>query len=114
MRKEISKLVRDNVPAIISKDTSVEKFSYHQCNNKVELIEALLNKVIEEATELKNSHIDTNISLDEFVDVLEVVDRLKQELPWTSDEIEEARAKKAKEKGAFDIAYVLDEITYKE
>ncbi len=98
-----NKLVRDNIPAIIEADghepvTRVlgdEEYRYQ-----------LLTKLIEEATELR----DSNGSLGERVDVEEVVRALDDVLGYSPETIEDARRAKAEQRGVFASRIFLEKV----
>ena len=110
MRKEIHKLVRDNIPTIL--DTKNVHYSYHQADSD-EYLKLLLEKVNEEATELQkvvtNPHgaMDNTIA-SEIGDLYEVLDALTIELGLDPDRIGDIQSKKAEAKGRFFSRIVLD------
>lgn len=101
-----NKLVRDNIPAIIEADGYVpvtralsdEEYRYQ-----------LLTKLIEEATELR----DSNGSLGERVDVEEVMRALDDVLGYSPEAIENARCAKAEQRGAFVSKIFLEKVIKK-
>jgi len=96
------KLIRDKIPKIIDDNgglsDNLEIISCHD-NEKIPL---LLDKVIEEASELV-----AEPSLEEMADVIEVVYSLAKALGHNSVEIEQTRIKKLQLRGGFDRGLVL-------
>lgn len=96
----MEKLVRDNIISIILSKWEVPK--YRQVFWK-EKLAFLLLKLLEEAKELQE---DKNI--EEFADVLEVIDALKKEFWFTDDEIEKTRKQKYDKNWWFQEWYILE------
>jgi predicted house-cleaning noncanonical NTP pyrophosphatase (MazG superfamily) len=88
------KLVRDNIPAII---TSNGAQPIVRTLTTDEYRQALMKKLIEEATEL----LDSAGSLDERADVGEVLAALDEVFEWTALDIQDARDQKNAARGAF-------------
>ena len=90
------KLVRDRIPEIIESDGLVVETKEL---SKEELINALLNKIVEESSELQNSNDDERTK--EMADVLEVLKSLAEEMDINWDEIEILMQKRAEKRGRF-------------
>lgn len=88
-----NKLVRDNIPEIIRKDGMVP---HTRVLGEVEFKEALLHKLIEEARELAET-----ATIEERVDVAEVLRAIDEAFGFTAEAIEKARADKAENRGGF-------------
>jgi len=71
-RIQYNKLVRDLIPRIISEDKEVEGFSVKRLS-KNDLKASLINKLYEEVDELLEASGDDQSSVEELVDILEVV-----------------------------------------
>lgn len=96
-----NKLVRDRIPVIIQNDnqTPVTRVltdeEYRQC---------LLEKLVEEAIELR----DSDGVMAERADIAEVLRALDSVLGYTDDAIEAARAEKAEKRGGFEHKIFLE------
>lgn len=94
-----NKLVRDNIPDIIrqrgrvpvTREVSVREY-----------FQRLVQKLREEADEFQEHQ-----SLEEFIDIVEVLKCIADEQGWTAQEIEEAREEKVRERGSFTKRIVL-------
>lgn len=94
MRKEYYKLVRDRIPELILKDGDYPKFTILEdkdYRNELKL------KLREECDELIDSP-----TIDEFADVLEVLEAFARERKISWDSIVQAKEEKAKNRGSFD------------
>ena len=103
MRKEYSynKLVRDNIPDIVSKKSQIAV--YHYLDEEDYYVE-LKRKLLEEIDEfLKNEYIE------ELADILEVIKALVDLLGY-SESFEAIRERKAKEKGRFNNRIFLEKV----
>lgn len=96
-----NKLVRDGIPAIIENDNQAP---VTRILDDKEYRQKLLQKLVEEATELLESDGD----LGERADIAEVLKALDPVLGYTDDAIEEARAQKALKKGGFEQKIYLE------
>lgn len=96
------KLVRDKIPEIMKKSGKNPKT---RTAGESEIRELLLEKILEEARELRKSG-----SKEEVADILEAIYSLLKAENLTSEEIEKIRKKKAEERGSFDRKIVLVEL----
>lgn len=97
------KLVRDKIPEIILDDGQVP---VTRILGSSEYRRALLEKLVEEAKELLESDGD----LGERADVAEVLGALDVVLGYSKDEVENARLKKAEERGGFEQNIFLEKV----
>lgn len=96
------KLVRDNIPELISKQGKNVKS--HTASDQ-EYWELLQDKFAEEIAEFQ-----AEPGIAEFVDVLDVLDAIAEYKGFSGEEIEKARREKKEERGSFSKRIVLDEI----
>ena len=93
MQKEYNKAIRDRIPEIIEK-------SGKKCNVKhlddPEFLTALENKLMEEIHEYFESH-----SIEELVDLLEVIYRIAELKGVDQKQLEQIRIRKNEDRGAF-------------
>ncbi len=87
------KIVRDRIPEIMRKNGE-EPLFYKA--GKDELRRRLLDKIVEEAKELRE-----NPSQEEYADLAEAMEALRHGMGWSADEIEEIRERKRVERGGF-------------
>ena len=92
--KTYNKLVRDKIPEVI---ISKGQTPYTRVLNDKEYKTALLDKLVEEAIELKASFND----IGERADIAEVLHALDEAFDFTQDAVEAAREKKSRERGVF-------------
>ena len=109
--KEYYKLVRDNILEILKRDKNVVEFKMHTAKDADELIIVILNKIIEEAEELREKYVNNNIiDINEVADLQEILDKLKHEIPYDSEQLKEAINNKALTNGKFELNLVLDSV----
>ncbi len=96
-----NKLVRDKIPENIKKKG--ERVISHTATEK-EYWQKLKEKLSEEAEEFKK-----NESIEEFADLLEVIDAIAEYKKFSKKDIESIRKAKANEKGLFKNRIILDE-----
>ena len=96
-----NKLVRDKIPAIIRRHG--ETPLSHVLEDDA-FKHALLDKLIEEAIELR----DSKGSIEERADVAEILRAIDAIFVIPPDELERVRAKKVDERGAFDERIFLE------
>lgn len=101
---KLNKLVRDKI--IQSTEAHGGKVTYRQIKGK-ELRRALVDKLIEEAQELKNS----KLSAEELADIKELLIALRESLKIHAGGLEDARRKKADANGRFKKGYYIEELT---
>lgn len=96
------KLVRDKIPEIIKQngDTSVT----HIANDK-EYWQKLKKKLSEEVQEF----IESDGSLEEFADIMEVLKAIREFKNIDSGEVENIRQEKSAKRGGFAERIILDE-----
>lgn len=95
----MEKLVRDKIIQKIFSRWDIPQFRQVSWQEKLEF---LLEKLIEEALELKK---DRNI--EELADVEEVILALYNHLGWSKQEIEKARVQKLEKNWGFEEWYIL-------
>ena len=100
-RTYYNKLVRDKIPDIIRQQGNHPE--YHIVNDKTEYCQALREKILEEAIELKESQ-----NVNELIDILEAVYCLIEAENLDFTKIEELRKKKNVERGSFKRGLILD------
>lgn len=99
--QEHNKLVRDNIPEIISNNGGVAQV--RRLDSDSEYITELTRKLIEEACE-----VAAKPSLEELADVREVLSALVKALGYTEEELQTEQEKKATTNGAFnDRVYLI-------
>jgi len=96
-----NKLVRDAIPEYIRKKGGTPV--YHVASED-EYWEKLKEKLSEEAEEFKK---DPN--MEEFADLLEVIDAIAAYKRFERGEVEKVKEKKAAERGKFEKRIILDE-----
>ena len=106
LRTYFNKLVRDLIPDIIRQQGNHPE--YHTANDKAEYCQALREKILEEAIELKESQ-DVN----ELIDVLEAIHCLIEAENLEFTKIEELRNKKNVERGSFKNRIILEYVERK-
>lgn len=99
--KKYNKLVRDKIPEIIKAGGKTPVT--HVIEDNEQYLQALLNKDLEESTELRD-----NPCLEELADKLEVLNAIGKVLGYSFQDIEIERAKKANERGGFDARIYLE------
>jgi predicted house-cleaning noncanonical NTP pyrophosphatase (MazG superfamily) len=101
---KLNKLVRDNIVQLHF-DLGGE-VKYKTLTGK-KLTDALLKKLIEEATELKTS----NLSVGELADLKELVDALAAHWGTEKDFLSKRQAVKRKQNGGFTKGHFIDTVT---
>lgn len=96
------KLVRDKILKIIKKSGS--GYKYHIAKDDTEFLAKLYEKLEEEIQEFKEKP-----SLDEFADIMEVLEALAKFHDFHLDKIKEVKANKKYNRGSFDNRIILEE-----
>ncbi|MDO8558554.1 MAG: nucleoside triphosphate pyrophosphohydrolase [bacterium] len=96
-----NKLVRDKIPGYIRKKGGTP---ITHVADMAEYWEKLKDKLLEEIEEFKK---DENI--EEFADILEVIDAIADHKGFDRKEVGQVRDKKAEERGKFKERIILDE-----
>ncbi len=99
-----NKLVRDGIPKKIEAEGS--EYETRSIHDTVEFQQELLKKVVEEAGELSRARVREEF-LDEYTDLMVVLDTLITLQNITEIEIMAARQENTKRKGAFDAQLFL-------
>lgn len=94
--REINKLVRDRVPEDIESEGREVVFDYYK---SYDLVEAMLDKVVEEANEVKETKTTEEL-ISELGDLLDITHSLIDELEL-NDSVDEARRHKREKLGTF-------------
>lgn len=103
LKKNImAKLVRDKIRKIIL-DKGKNPIGYF--SNKKELKKLLAEKLVEEAKEFNEDHIE-----EELADVQEVIDAIYENFGFSRESIRNIQDKKRKERGGFEKGYVLEDV----
>lgn len=99
-----NKLVRDNIPSKITSKN--ETYEVRQITDVQELQQELLKKVKEEADALAMSR-DKQTFLEEYCDLMIVLETLLEQLAISPAELVEAQKENVLKKGAYKQAYYL-------
>lgn len=94
-----NKLVRDRIPDILKKDKV--KFDFRVAK-KEEFLDRLYEKLIEEINEFKEKP-----SVDEFADIMEVLESIAREHDFQLEEIKIAKKTKKINRGGFNKKIIL-------
>lgn len=108
--KYYNKLVRDNIPAAI--EASGKIAHYRKLDDDKEYEQALLNKLIEEANEVKSA-VKRDHFIEEIGDVMSVIYALLRLRGIDEDEVIDSTNKKADDKGWFLGRYFLESVENK-
>jgi len=99
------KLVRDNIPTIIKAGGG--KCKFHVANDD-EFLLKLVEKIGEEYEEFAE-----NQTVEEFVDLLQILERIAKLKGWSLDDIKKVKNEKRITKGGFEKKIILDSATEK-
>jgi predicted house-cleaning noncanonical NTP pyrophosphatase (MazG superfamily) len=101
---KLNKLVRDKIVQLhLDMGGGVE----HKTLKGTELNEALVQKLIEEAVELKNSEL----SAGELADLQEIIDQLAKNLGITEEELAAKQKAKREKTGGFEKGHFINTVT---
>lgn len=103
---KLPKLVRDNIPDHIKINNKIEP-KFHIARDADEFRSYALQKLVEEATEIKYSETKEHMT-EEFADLKELTIEILHSFQITEDEIEKVRLEKAKKNGGFQKKYILE------
>ena len=103
--KIYNKLVRDRIPEIIAKSGSTAKT---RILDDQEYQSALLEKLVEEALEVKGAEGNQKELMKEIGDVLEVIDAILLSFELSRQEINTVKAERKKSRGGFDGKIFLE------
>ena len=106
IRFYLQKLVRDKVVKKCLDDEEVLHTEYHTLD-KQEFRRELLRKVHEEADEIPLDDNQRDESLKELADLQEVVDTLRQDFGFSTEQVQEEMARKKQDKGGFDKRHYI-------
>ncbi len=107
VRFYLQKLVRDKVVKKCLDDEEVLHTEYRELN-KQEFRRELLRKIHEEADEIPLDDDQRNESLKELADLQEVVDALRQDFGFSTEQVQEEMARKKQDKGGFDKRHYIE------
>lgn len=108
---EYNKLVRDKIPEIIIDKHGENSLDIKELKDKRDILIYSLNKLIEEAYELKDAVMnDASDSLEELADVVCALKKVQKELGYTDENVEAACIIKTANKGGFEHNFVLKEV----
>jgi len=99
-----NKLVRDNIPAKI--EAKREACEVRKISDVQELQQELFKKILEEASSLAMSR-DKKVFLEEYSDLMVVLETLIGQLDISKEEVIEARKENLVRKGAYKHGYYL-------
>jgi len=97
------KLIRDRIPEIM--EECGKKFVVRQCN-AAEISSYLRKKLTEEVDEFME-----NPSIEELVDIQEVIFSLAESMGYSQSDLEFARMAKIIERGGFSDKWILEEVS---
>lgn len=103
--KKYSKLVRDRIPEIIEADGNTCVAETLAADRYLEMLDA---KLTEELAEYQ-----TDKSLEELADLLEVMRAVVRARGWTWEQLEQVRQEKAARRGGFEQKILLKEVIEK-
>jgi predicted house-cleaning noncanonical NTP pyrophosphatase (MazG superfamily) len=97
-----NKLVRDKIVKILKKSSI--GYKYHIAKDDTEFLEKLYEKLQEEIQEFREKP-----SLEEFADILQVLEAIAKFNEFDLNKIKEAKANKLHNKGGFNNRIILEE-----
>lgn len=105
VENDLPKLVRDNIPDIIQKNTGVQPHISLAKDDKI-FLELLLKKLVEEATEAQSTAQKDEL-IYELADIQEVIYSITTLLKINEKEIKKAMQIKKERNGGFKKRYIL-------
>lgn len=105
IRKEYNKLVRDNIPEIISKDGAKP---VTRVLNDEEFKKELLKKLMKESQEVVEAVVDKKELIKEIGDVFEVLDSIINVFNIDAEEIKRIKQERKEKRGGFDKKIFLE------
>jgi len=100
--RTVNKLVRDNIPSIITESGGIPNF---RILDDGEFLKALNDKLLEEVAEYQESR-----DLEELADILQVICAISEIIGGGQKELEYLRDEKAIERGAFRSQIFLESV----
>lgn len=100
--RTVNKLVRDNIPSIITESGEIPNF---RILDDGEFLKALNDKLLEEVAEYQESR-----DLEELADILQVICAISEIIGGGQKELEYLRDEKAIERGAFRSQIFLESV----
>ncbi|MDR0509429.1 MAG: nucleoside triphosphate pyrophosphohydrolase [Candidatus Methanoplasma sp.] len=100
--RTVNKLVRDNIPSIITESGEIPNF---RILDDGEFLKALNDKLLEEVAEYQESR-----GLEELADILQVICAISEIIGGGQKELEYLRDEKAIERGAFRSQIFLESV----
>ena len=97
---EYPKLVRDKIPEIIKEKGGID-IQQKTLANDAEFLGYLLQKMIEESVELKNSDVNNNLE-EELADIFEIIDSILDLRGKTEENIRTIQKEKREKRGGFE------------
>ena len=107
MPSEYPKLVRDRIPEIIKEDTGMAP-ECRTLSDDAEFLEALLQKAVEEASELRHSS-ETGDLEEELADLSEVIDAILALKGRVAEDIRKIQEQKREKRGGFEKRILMQE-----
>lgn len=109
---EYNKLVRDNIVEIISNNPNVVDVHSKIIYSKHNMKPLLMDKLREECKELTDAfNNDSELSLEELADVLEVIDAIKEVFNVDETKLTTVKKHKKEVKGGFELGVYLESVT---
>ncbi|MCU0653314.1 MAG: nucleoside triphosphate pyrophosphohydrolase [Candidatus Pacebacteria bacterium] len=97
---EYPKLVRDRIPEIIKKNENID-IRTRTLGNDEEFLKYLLKKIVEEAAELQNAAVGTDVEV-ELADLYETIDAVLKVRGKTRQDIDAIEIEKREKNGGFE------------
>lgn len=109
----VSKLVRDNIPALLTPEMKAKNPTFRQATDR-EMRKYLLDKIVEEATELRdaydaeNDSFDPNKVAEEYTDMMLAQSYAREFFGVTQTSVREAAIHKGFKNGDFDKGIIME------